>query len=265
MKNMKIKMQFWLILLSLVLLTSCKAKKNVVDNTPVQAAPKLLEAKQITDKYYKQILDFKTLYIKADVDYKDAKQAQSVAVEIKIQKDKTILVSVRFLGITFAKALITPNKVQYYEKLGSKYFEGDYSTISQWLGTDLDYQKIQNMILGQPLDNLTKDRYDIAVDENNYVLTIEKNQTKKQFTFTNQNYTLINQEIAQPQSNRRVKITHTNHKNYLQGDLPMLTNIEAAQNDSNTNILIDYNKAVFNDELTFPYSVPKGYDRIELK
>jgi hypothetical protein len=262
---MKIKTWFGIIFLSLILLTSCKAKKNVVTNTPIVPTTKAIEAKQITDKYYKQILDFKTLYIKADVDYKDAKQAQSVSAEIKIQKDKTILVSVRFLGITVAKALITPKKVEYYEKIGSKYFEGDYTTISKWLGTDLDFQKIQNMILGQPLEDLSKNKYEVKIDAENYVLFFEKNESKKQFTFNNQNYTLLNQEIAQPQNNRKVKITHTNHKNYLQGELPMLTNIEAMQDDLNTNILIDYNKAVFNDELTFPYSVPRGYEKIELK
>jgi hypothetical protein len=28
--------------------------------------------------------------------------------------------------------------------------EGDFSALSQWLGTDLDYNKIQNMLLGEP-------------------------------------------------------------------------------------------------------------------
>jgi hypothetical protein len=46
-----------------------------------------------------------------------------------------------------AKASITPTSVSYY----GTYFEGDFSALSQWLGTDLDYNKIQNMLLGEPL------------------------------------------------------------------------------------------------------------------
>jgi hypothetical protein len=47
-----------------------------------------------------------------------------------------------------AKASITPTSVSYYEKIKGTYFEGDFSALSQWLGTDLDYNKIQNMLLG---------------------------------------------------------------------------------------------------------------------
>jgi hypothetical protein len=46
-----------------------------------------------------------------------------------------------------AKASITPTSVSYY----GTYFEGDFSALSQWLGTDLDYNKIQNMLLGEAL------------------------------------------------------------------------------------------------------------------
>jgi hypothetical protein len=54
-----------------------------------------------------------------------------------------------------AKASITPTSVSYYEKIKGTYFEGDFSALSQWLGTE-DYNKIQNMLLGEPLDDLSK-------------------------------------------------------------------------------------------------------------
>ena len=110
--------------------------------------------------------DFKTLYIKSNVKYNDEKQSQNLTAEIKIKKDEQILVSIRFLGITMAKALITPASVSYYEKLNSTYFEGDFSTLSKWLGTDLDFNKVQNILIGQAIDDLTKGKYqDSLVDQ----------------------------------------------------------------------------------------------------
>jgi hypothetical protein len=38
-----------------------------------------------------------------------------------------------------------------HEKINNSYFEGDFSSLSQWLGTDLDYSKIQNLLLGQAM------------------------------------------------------------------------------------------------------------------
>jgi hypothetical protein len=56
-----------------------------------------------------------------------------------------------------AKASITPTSVSYYEKIKGTYFEGDFSALSQWLGTDLDFNKIQNMLLGEAAhENATK-------------------------------------------------------------------------------------------------------------
>jgi hypothetical protein len=45
--------------------------------------------------------------------------------------------------------------VSYYEKIKARILKGDFSALSQWLGTDLDYNKIQNMLLGT-LDDLSK-------------------------------------------------------------------------------------------------------------
>jgi hypothetical protein len=41
-----------------------------------------------------------------------------------------------------AKALITLIQLVIMKKKGT-YFEGDFSALSQWLGTDLDYSKIK--------------------------------------------------------------------------------------------------------------------------
>jgi hypothetical protein len=94
------------------------------------------------------------------------------------------LVSIRFLGITMAKTLITPNKVKYYEKINGKYFEGDFTTLSRWLGTELDYQKVQNLLLGQSIDDLSKGKYVAVIENTLYKLQPAKRnrRSKKHFT-----------------------------------------------------------------------------------
>ena len=106
-------------LFAFCLLISCSAKKTVIAET---VANDKITADKIIENHYKNKLNFKTLYIKSNVNYKDPNQSQNVTAEIKIKKDEIILVSIRILGITMAKALITPEKVQYYEKINSNYF-----------------------------------------------------------------------------------------------------------------------------------------------
>jgi hypothetical protein len=223
-------------------------------------------AKQTIESFYKTQPDFKTLYIKADIDYKDDRQAQSVSADIKIDKDKTILVSVRFLGFTVVKALITPDKVQYYEKLGSKYFEGDYSTISQWLGTDLDFQKIQNMIIGLPIENLQKTTYKQTIIDQIIQLNPSKQaDIQQQYLLSQTPFLLINQLISQPKNSRQINIDYSNHQQYQQGSFPKNINILATQENKSTTIKIEQTKITFNEDLSFSYSVPNGYEKLEIK
>ena len=77
------------------------------------------------------------------------------------------------IGIIRAK--ITPQSVAFYNKLDNTYFEGDFEYFSKLLGTALDFEKVQNIILGEALFNLKDETYNVSVHEGKYVLQ-PKNQ-----------------------------------------------------------------------------------------
>jgi hypothetical protein len=109
------------------ILVGCKAKKGLVEAN----ASDDLATQNIIQNHYDVKKDFSTAYIRANAKYKDKNQSLSFSAEIRIKKNEMILVSIRFLGITMAKGLITPTEVKYYEKNGGKFFEGDYTTLSK--------------------------------------------------------------------------------------------------------------------------------------
>lgn len=256
-----------LYILAVIFLVSCKSKAGLVNTkTPSNGAnDSIATSVKIIQNHYANKNDFATLYIRASAKYKHDDDSQSVSAEIKIKKDEQILVSVRFLGITMAKALITPKQVKYYEKIGGNYFEGDYAALSQWLGTDLDFNKIQNMLIGKPIDDMTKDKYVFTETEQFYKLNAANTTTIKSFFFEAQHYLLKKQEISQPEKERSFEANYPGFKEYPLGIFPESLTINAFQKQQKTTIIIDYNSMTFNEELTFPYSVPSGYDRIYIK
>lgn len=226
-------------------------------------ATEAITAEKVIKNHYANKNNFKTLYIKASTHYESKDEALNVTAEIKIKKDEKILVSIRFLGITMAKALITPKEVKYYEKSGDKYFEGDYASLSKWLGTDLDFQKVQNMLIGIAMDDLQKGKYKSTIDGKFYkVENISNKDTEKAFYFEAANFLIKKQEIAQPSKNRRLQVSYPNYKEHAQMNLPTELLIEAFDNQKKTTINIEYNSVTFNEEFSFPYSVPEGYERI---
>lgn len=257
-----------LYILAVIFLASCKSKAVLVPTktpTNVVKADSVLTSEKIIANHYNNKIDFSTLYIRASAKYKHGDDSQSVTAEIKIKKDEQILVSIRFLGITMAKALITPKEVKYYEKINGTYFEGDYESLSQWLGTDLNFNKVQNMLIGQPIDDLTKGKYLFTQTDKFYKLNAIEDKTAKSFSFEAEHFLLKKQEISQPEKERDFEANYPDFQELASLILPASLTINAFQKNEKTTIIIDYNSATLNEELTFPYSVPDGYDRIFIK
>ena len=74
----------------------------------------------------------------------------------------------------------TRDVFSYYEKISGEYFEGNFSSLSQFLGTDLDFNKIQNLVLGRAMDDL-KQSVQTAYLEQKDPLVIYKMEAYNQF------------------------------------------------------------------------------------
>lgn len=248
------------LIIFLLSMASCKTVKPVVSDTAKHPNDSVVTAEpkaSFIKSYYAGLSDFRTLNIKASAKYEDDKQEQSVTADIRIRKDEMILVSIRFLGITMAKALITPESVKYYEKIDGTFFEGDYTTLSKWLGTELDFQKVQNLLLGRPLEDIADKN--LEPKQNGAASVIEDNSKRsipKVYTFLE--VKLKRSEIKQPSAGRNLTVAYPSYKETL----PAQVLIDALHEKGKTNIRINYNSSSFNEELSFPYSVPQGYERV---
>ena len=244
----------------IVFLIGCKSKQAVA----TAAANDNIEVTKIINGHYKNEHDFSTLNIRANAKYEDEKQSHSMNADIRIKKDEIIWINIKFLGIPMAKAMITPTKVSYYEKINNTYFEGDFSMLSNWLGTDLDFQKVQNLFLGKAIDDLTKDKWVSEVVEKMFKLSLPNgSDITKEFYFEGANYLLKKETITQASKNRNLEIRYPSYKEEKGMFLPNEINIKAEQKDKVT-IDIEYKNTTFNENLSYPFSIPSGYTAIEI-
>lgn len=241
------------------ILLSCKSKQLVVAE---QAAKEENKSVEVIQKHYDNKLNFETASIRTNASYEDAKQSLSINADLRIKKDEIIWINLKFLGFPAAKALITPTRVSYFEKINNTYFDGDYSTLSKWLGTDLDFQKVQNLLLGRPIDNLTKEVFVMQIVDNLFQLKNKNNtQLQKTFAFESGNFLLKKQVVSQPMNQRSVTVAYPAYQNQEAIFVPTGIQIEAMQKES-VKIEVEYKKITFNENLTYPYAVPNGYKQI---
>lgn len=247
-----------------VVIIACKTKKTVAEQTVSQGAIVDNKAKEIIKKHYENQLSFQTASIRASAEYQDKKQSISINADIRIKKDEVIWINLKFFGIPMAKALITPTRVSYYEKINNTYFDGDYSILTKMLGTDLDFQKVQNLLLGRPIDNLTKEEFIAEVADNLFQLKSKsKTDIEKLFSFETANYLLKKQFINQISKNRNVMVNYPSFFNQDNMFLPTGVSILANQQDQ-VKIDVEYKKITFNESLSYPYSIPDGYSQIKI-
>ena len=62
--------------------------------------------------------------------------------------------------LNMVRVKITPDRVRFYNKLDNTYFDGDYALINSFLGTDLQFENLQNLLLGEALFELESNRFD---------------------------------------------------------------------------------------------------------
>ncbi|HBY68121.1 MAG TPA: DUF4292 domain-containing protein, partial [Flavobacteriaceae bacterium] len=126
-----------------IVLSSCGAAKKVKGS---KTAKENISTKNIIASHEAASPKFKTMAARIQVSYKDDDTQQSVTVSLRMEKDKTIWVKASLLGITLVKANITPDRVQYYETIGGTYFDGNYALLSDWLGTEINFEKAQAIL-----------------------------------------------------------------------------------------------------------------------
>lgn len=257
---MKLSLKLPLIL-SLILsltLTSCKTKQSVVSSE----ADSSKSAKEIIREYNRtDNLDFETLHIKGSTSY----QIFNINLDIRIKKDEIILVSCRapIVG-TVIKAYVTPDYVSYYNKWDSEYFEGDYEILSDFLGTELDFQKVQNLLLGRTIDDLGREKFTLEIENNLYKLSSKRGSLNKAYFFEPDHFRLKKQFAEQPSENRSASIEYSNYKIQNNTILPYSVLISSLNQKDKNEFKVDYKTIDFNTQISFPYEIPSGYKQIEI-
>lgn len=250
-------------LILLVLLASCKTVQPTLTETK---AKDTLSAAVIVDRHYQNPKLFSTLYIKSSVHYESDKDSQNMTAEIKIKKDEKILISVRFLGITMAKALITPSKVSYYEKMNNTYFEGDFSTLSHWLGTPVNYNSLQNLFLARAFEDLKSKTLNASIDSDKLyrVEDLTNPEITKIYTFESGQCRIKKEQFIQNQKQQSLQVVYSGEAAYGVMSLPTGIIVDALQPGGKMHMDIDFNHLTIDEELSFPYNVPEGYKLINI-
>lgn len=257
----KILWRFSILCFLALAVTSCKSKKMAAET-----ADKGLSARQIITQHHKAEPDFNTLATRVQINYDDGKSKQRLNANIRMEKDEVIWVSASVLGITLAKAMLTPNSVSIYESISKRYFEGDYELISDWLGVDLNFKQAQALLLGQATVELKPNAVHKTISDNKYMLEPKAHHAlfRQNVTIYPQNFKIANQTIEKFGENQIFTLDYGAYQKVESSFYPSDINLQNVDEKKIMRLHINVRKVDVNPKLSFPYKVPSGYKQMQI-
>mgnify|MGYP002283133510 FL=1 len=255
------------LLLFLIVFSSCKSKRNYVEaNSDVL---KKISAKKIIKKHTALNFDAKTLDAKLKVGYADYKNGKrnkiNFTVNLRVLKDSVIWMRGSKIISAF-RVKITPASFSYYSLIDKKYFEGDFSLLEKILGTKVTFNQVQDLLLGESVLDLKKQKFISEVDASVYKLTPKEQHELYRifFLFDPNNFTLKKQLLKTDKNKTVLDIDYKSYRLIEKQLVPKKIMINVSQPEHYTTITIDFKSVTLNKQISTPYKIPSSYKPIKL-
>lgn len=241
---------------------SCKTAKLATESTA-----KEVQTAKLIQTVLSQRPVFTDLTIQSKINAEIDGNNVGLTGKIYVENGKKIWVNVSKFGITAARAMITPEGFRAYEILDRTFIDGDFSYFNQLLKVDfIDYEKLQNLLLGRIFVELHPDEFQSRISDNTYILTykgnddLEKNPKEGEYIQTYQfgsDFLLKSAYIKDPKSSMELTVDYMNWK--LVGTQSFPQNVKILVKDKKTQqVELEYNNFTFQKSET-PFEIPSGY------
>jgi hypothetical protein len=262
----------------LLTLGSCKNQKKITLNNG-KCILDFKNAKTLTSNLKTNELKFTWLKAKLNAEALIDSSANSFTVSLRMKRDSIIWMSISKLGIEGARVLITKDSVKFTNTLQNKYFKGDYAYISKLLNTELDFEMLQSLLIGNSVSFYDEDeKIKPGVDDCQYTLgTVRKFKRRK---------VERGKELREPAQSiflapenfkiSRILFYEFNPDRSFDAHFGDFIGVEHGQlfpqkmnytikAQKNVNIDLNYTKVTLEEEQSFPFKIPDNYEQIIYK
>jgi len=239
---------------------SKKDTASTIVVTPEEKVDSLSLVKNIIKNINNSHINFKTFSAKVKVDYQGNEGGDQATAFIRMQKDSLIWVSLTgALGIEGFRLMIDQDSVKLMNKLKKVVQYRSINYLQELTQVPLTFQSLQNLIIGNPIyldSNIVSYK---STDNQLLVLMIGK-IFKNLLTLDNTDFKVLHSKLddVDPIRNRTADITYYDYEKKDDFLFPASRRISIAEK-SKLDIELNFKQYSFNDDLTFPFNIPKNY------
>ncbi|HUR65818.1 MAG TPA: DUF4292 domain-containing protein [Chitinophagaceae bacterium] len=267
---------FILFIISITLLSSCCSTKKIqtaivkkdTTTTPIVPVDHSREdtLNFLKDKYKSVLvnkINFTTFSAKIDVDYQDGDgKKYNVNANVRMYKDSVIWVSVTaILGIEGLRAYITKDSVKLLDKQNKVYTARSVSYLQEMTELPLSLASLQDLLIGNPV---FFDPHLVSYTRSGGTISILSlgEFFKHLLTITETGSQIMTSKLDDLDEfrNRTCYLSYSDYENKKGVNFPSKRTINISEKKK-LDIKLHFKQYEFNETLSFPFSVPKNYDR----
>ena len=215
---------------------------------------------------------------KFSADYKSGDKKQSFSGQFRIRKDSVIWISIyAVMNIEVFRVKITTDSVFLLNRLKKTYYSRNIGFLNEQLGTDVDFDILQSLLIGSDFDYYENDKFTLDVNPDYYKLsTISRSKLKKyirtqedkekvlvqNMDVNRTDFKIVRQSVRQVQNpNKKVVAKYLDFKEVDGQEFPF-NSVFKLIGEKTVNLNIQYKNVIIDKPLTFPFKVSKKYKHL---
>jgi len=262
-------MKIVFVLLAIITLASCRSTKNIQtaitkkDTVESVATPKIDTTQLINNALLtlkNNRIDYKTFSAKVDVDYRGGDDKHyDVNANLRMHKDSLIWISVNAVfGIEAMRLLINKDSVFLLDKLNKTYLTRSIDYLQEVSGLPLTLATLQDILVGNPvfIDSVVS-----YSNDNSTISLLSIGKTfKNLITINGEKNVLVHSKLDDLDitRSRTADLNYDDYENKKGKSFSSKRRITVAEKNK-LDISLNFKQYEFDDEQSFPFSIPKNY------
>lgn len=265
------------VLAVVVVSSSCKSARNISSALSKKDSATLIvdplksdsarRVRSAVEKIQGNQINFETFSSKVKINYAGKeKKYNDINAFLRMKKDSVIWVSINaVLGIEAFRVMITPDEVNVIDKLNRTVQTHKFEYLQEVTQLPIDFKALQSLIIGNPVF-LDSNIVAYGESETTVTLTTLGDLFKNFSTFIAPNMYLQRSKLddADVVKNRSADLFYDEYE--MNGPRAFSGRRKISIADKNrTDIDLEFRQVVFDTPLNYPFSIPDGYKRKEMR
>ncbi|QBQ42292.1 DUF4292 domain-containing protein [Sphingobacterium psychroaquaticum] len=255
----------WIIMVLVVATVSaCKTKKKIV--LPSDATPTDVTAAHVSSikSFEMSNLDFHSFTGRAKTKIEMGKSVQDVTLNVRIQRDKAIWISVTaLLGVEAARVLITPDSIKVLNKLQGEYLAKPFDYVQRFTNKGVTFAMVQDLLMANVSSSLLRtNNVQVASAQDEFIVVGIKEDLSYQYRINKDNrpFNFLMERIGANQNLQAFYGDYTKTDGY---NFPQRIALDMSGGDVALKAQLVFNKVAFNENIELPFTVSDRYKVID--